>query len=263
MIDFLIAAAREAMASPNFWMFFAIGFVAQIFDGTLGMGFGVLSSTTLTAMGYPRAAVSGAVNGAKIFTGLASGAAHIYFGNVDWRIFLRLVLGGLAGAVPGAFLVGHAHTNWLGVALSLYLIGVGIFLIWKVAHADARTPSAGQHVRIGIAGGFLEAISGVWGPLVTSTMVATGTAPRKIVGTVNLAEFVIAFVVLLMLAKHINETGLGGSILALVAGAVLAAPFAARLTVALPRKQLIYGVGALVISTSLIRLVRDIDKIIG
>jgi uncharacterized protein len=266
MIDSLIQFAQQVYESPNFWMFFAIGFVAQVFDGAIGMGFGVISSTTLTVMGYPRASVSGTVNGAKIFTGLASGLSHLYFGNVDWKMFGRLVLGGLVGAVPGALLVGHAHNNWLGIAIGIYLIGIGTFIIARVARMDEAPPLAStpaRHVPIGAAGGFLEAISGVWGPLVTSSMVAQGSDPRKVVGTVNLAEFVIAIVVLLLLVEHIGAAGLGASVAALVAGALVSAPFAARLTTKLPRKSLIYAVGGLVIITSLVRIIRDLEKIIG
>jgi uncharacterized protein len=258
MLDQLYQIASDALSAPNFWMFFAIGFIAQIFDGALGMGFGVISSTTLTALGYPRAAVSGAVNGAKIFTGLFSGAAHIYYRNIDWKLFGRLVLGGLIGAIPGAFLVANAKGIWIGLFMSSYLILVGIIIIRHSYKPHHQHTTSVRTVGVGIAGGFLEAISGVWGPLVTSTMVAMGSTPRTVIGSTNLAEFVIAIFVFAVLVHHIELATIGFSVIALALGAFLAAPIAAKLTTEIPRRALMISVGILVIVTSLFRMARDV-----
>ncbi len=258
MLDQLLQIVANTTSAPNFWIFFAIGFVAQVFDGALGMGFGVISSTTLTALGYPRAAVSGAVNGAKIFTGLFSGAAHIYYRNIDWKLFGRLVLGGLIGAIPGAFLVANAKGLWFGLMMSAYLILIGAIIIRQSykPHHQHTTPI--RTFGVGIAGGFLEAISGVWGPLVTSTMVAMGSTPRTVIGSTNLAEFVVAIFVFAVLVHHIELTTIGYSVIALALGAFIAAPIAAKLTTEIPRRALMISVGILVIFTSLVRIARDI-----
>ena len=259
MIDQLTAFAQQTVESPNFWMFLAIGFIAQIFDGAIGMGFGVISSTTLTFMGYPRAAVSGAVNGAKVFTGLASGMSHIWHGNIDWRLLARLVAGGLAGAIPGALLVGHVKNPWVGVGLGVYLVGVGLFIILRAKTGDERKAAVpSRQYFIGISGGLLESISGIWGPLVTGTTVASGVDPRKAIGTVNLAEFFVAIAVVTVLSEHIAEHGLGTSVAALVVGALVSAPLAARITTRVPRNLLVYAVGGLIVLTSLVRIARDL-----
>jgi uncharacterized protein len=263
MLDQLLQIASDTVRAPNFWMLFAIGFVAQIFDGALGMGFGVISSTTLTALGYPRAAVSGAVNGAKIFTGLFSGGAHIYFRNIDWKLLWRLVLGGLIGAIPGAFLVANAKGIWVGLLMSSYLILVGIFIVRHSYKPHHQNTTPARTVGVGVAGGFLEAISGVWGPLVTSTMVALGSTPRTVIGSANLAEFIVAIFVFAILVHHVEFSTIGLSVIALALGAFLAAPVAAKLTTEIPRRALMMSVGILVIVTSLIRMARDVAPLLG
>ncbi len=259
MIEHLLQIAQNAISAPNFGIFFAIGLLAQLFDGALGMGFGVISSTTLTALGYPRAAVSGAVNGAKIFTGLASGASHIYYRNIDWKLFAQLVVGGLLGALPGALLVARSNGLWISLLISSYLILVGIFIVHKARQPHKLLTTTRRSIGVGVAGGFLEAVSGVWGPLVTSSMVALGSTPRTVVGTANLAEFVIAVFVFAILVHHIELATIGYSVIALALGALVAAPIAAKLSTEIPRRALMMGVGLLVILTSSIRIARDLS----
>ena len=61
----------------SWWLFFAVGFGAQLVDGTLGMAYGVLSNTALMAIGLPPAHASALVHTAEIFTTSASAASHI------------------------------------------------------------------------------------------------------------------------------------------------------------------------------------------
>lgn len=258
MLDYLLHIGQNVLSAPGFWMFFGIGFIAQLFDGALGMGFGVISSTTLTALGYPRAAVSGAVNGAKIFTGLSSGLSHIYYRNIDWKLFGLLVAGGLLGALPGAMLVAKQNGLWMNLAISSYLIVVGIFIVRKAHQPHKQMTTAPRSFGVGVAGGFLEAVSGVWGPLVTSSLVALGSTPRTVIGTVNLAEFVVAIFVFAVLVHHIELATIGYTVIALTLGALVAAPFAAKLSTSIPRRALMMGVGILVIITSSIRIARDL-----
>ena len=53
------------------WMLFALaGSVAQLVDGSLGMGFGLTSSTLLLTLGASAAVASAAVHAAEIGTTL-------------------------------------------------------------------------------------------------------------------------------------------------------------------------------------------------
>lgn len=247
-----------AALDPATWLFALIGAVAQLFDGVLGMGFGVISSTALTAVGYPREVVSASVNGAKMFTGLAGGASHIWYRNIDWRLFAILCAGGVIGGAFGAFLLRNgADGQWVGPFISAYLIGAGVYIILQATREERHRNSGGRTGAIGFAGGLLEAISGVWGPLVTSSLVALGVPPRFAVGTGNLAETVIAVTVFSLLVHHVGLENLSQAVLGLLVGALIASPIAARLTVKAPKRRLMVGVGVLVIATSVIRLVRD------
>jgi uncharacterized membrane protein YfcA len=90
----------------NWWLFFAVGFIAQLIDGALGMAYGLLSNAVLLAIGLPPAQASALVHTAEIFTTSASATSHIYHRNVDWRMVARLVPGVL-GAILGAWILSN------------------------------------------------------------------------------------------------------------------------------------------------------------
>jgi uncharacterized membrane protein YfcA len=89
----------------EFWIFLCVGFFAQLIDGALGMGYGVISSVVLLASGVPPAHTSASVHSAKLFTTAASGASHLLHGNVDRRLFWFLSLAGGVGGILGALIL--------------------------------------------------------------------------------------------------------------------------------------------------------------
>lgn len=85
----------------NFIVLAIVGLAAQLVDGSLGMAYGVTSSTLLLAVGVAPAAASAAVHFSEIGTTLVSGISHHKLGNVDWRLgaqhfLVHLVDGDLA-----------------------------------------------------------------------------------------------------------------------------------------------------------------------
>ena len=86
-------------------IFIAIaGAAAQLVDGGLGMGFGVTSTTVLILLAsLGPAQASAVVHTAEVGTTLVSGLSHWRFGNVDWKVVLRL-------GVPGA--IGFPAGSW-------------------------------------------------------------------------------------------------------------------------------------------------------
>ncbi|HEY4545784.1 MAG TPA: sulfite exporter TauE/SafE family protein [Pedomonas sp.] len=241
--------------ASDFLLFIAIGFVGQLFDGALGMGFGVISYTVLTSLGIPYTVVSASVNGAKIFTGAVSGAAHIRHKNVDWGMFRLLAAGGAVGGVLGVAMLTQVSGDIIRPIIAIYLTFVGFYIILRAFRAVTSHVSKKRTAGIGAAGGFLEATAGVWGPLVTSNMIASGSQPRYAVGTANLAEFVVALVVSLMLIPHIGIENFSKAVIGLLIGAFMAAPVAARFARQLRARTLMIGVGLMVIVTSLYRLI--------
>ncbi|MGI3230764.1 sulfite exporter TauE/SafE family protein [Streptomyces sp. GTA36] len=76
------------------------GLGAQLVDGSLGMAYGVTSTTLLLSMGTNPAAASATVHLAEIGTTLMSGASHWRFGNVDWKVVAKIGVPGAVGAFP-------------------------------------------------------------------------------------------------------------------------------------------------------------------
>ncbi|MCD0488693.1 sulfite exporter TauE/SafE family protein [Pedobacter sp. MC2016-14] len=234
------------------WMLLA-GFIAQMVDGALGMGYGVISTTVLLSTGLNPAAISGSIHTAEMFSSGASGFSHYKFGNINKKLFKTLLLPGVLGAVIGATLLvylGEAYGSWLRPVLSVYtlLLGARILLnAFKKRNESRKVKHAGW---LAGAGGFLDSFGGGgWGPLVTSTLIAKGKTPRYIIGTVSLTEFFVTlgsaltFFVLLG-TSHIQ------TIAGLIIGGLLAAPIAARLAGKLNTKTILILVGVLVIISS-------------
>ena len=170
----------------EFLTLIGIGFLAQLVDGALGMAFSLISTTALLSLGMPPVQASAAVHTAEVATTGASGLSHLFHQNVDRRLFLTL-------GVPG----------------------------------PTRTRESGYAAPLGLVGGFLDAIGGGgWGPMVTSTLIGSGHAPRKVIGSVNAAEFFITVAVattffIELATAHVEH------IAALIIGGLLAAPAAA------------------------------------
>src|SRR5262245_25206281 len=100
------------------------GFAASFVDGALGMGFGPTSSSILLTTGLTPAATSTTVNLAKVVTGVAGGAAHWRFGNVDRRLVLRMAVPGVVGAVVGVTVLANIDGDSLRPYLSALLLVV-------------------------------------------------------------------------------------------------------------------------------------------
>jgi uncharacterized protein len=246
----------DILSSQTFWIFAIIGFVAQMFDGALGMGFGVISYTVLTLLGVDPKVTSATVNSAKIFTGSAASISHIWQRNIDWKMLQKLALGGIIGAMMGVAVLTQMPVNLLKILMAIYLMGVGAYIIFSAtAHVHIGTSTRRTYAIAG-SGGFLEAVAGVWGPLVTSNMIASGSNPRHVIGSGSVAETAVAVAVTIALAIHVDLAHMASTLIGLVAGALVAAPLAARFTKRLPLRSLMVAVGTLVIVTSLARLVQ-------
>ncbi len=246
------------------WMLLA-GFLAQMVDGALGMGYGVISTTMLLSTGLNPAAISGSIHTAEMFSSGASGFSHYRFGNINKKLFKTLLLPGVLGAVGGALLLsylGEEYGNWLRPVLSLYTLLLGTRILinaFKKRNESRKVKHAGW---LAGAGGFLDSFGGGgWGPLVTSTLIAKGKTPRYIIGTVSLTEFFVtlgsALTFFVMLGTSHIETIAG-----LIIGGLIAAPLAARLTGKLNTKSMFIGVGVLVIATSLRTIIKTISNLL-
>lgn len=243
----------------DFLTFMAIGFLAQLVDGALGMAFGVISTGALIFFGVPPAAASAGVHAVETVTTAVSGTSHAIARNIDWRLFARIAVPGVAGAIAGAWLLTSLPVDVARPFIQAYLGVLGLWIFWRGlrhVHAERRPRVVAP---LGLAGGFLDAAGGGgWGPIVTSNLIIQGGTPRTVIGTVNAAEFFVtasaATSFLLLLGWEVVTTATVG----LLAGGVLAAPFGAILARRLKPDTLMLLVGAVLAITSAVGLLRVI-----
>lgn len=241
----------------EFWVYMAIGFLAQIVDGTLGMAFGIIVSSSLLAFGATAAFASAAVHMAEVATTGASALSHAWHRNVDWRQFVRLSVAGVIGGVLGAYvLVDLLPKELVRPLVAAYLLGMAALIFERLLRRKARAAKI-PAIPLGFAGGFLDAIGGGgWGPMVASSLLASGDEPRRSVGTANAAEFFVAAAVSAAFLATLDFSELWCDVLAVVLGGIAAAPFAGWLVRVMPSRIAMILVGSIVLGLSLFNFVR-------
>lgn len=257
----------------------AAGFFAQLIDGSLGMGYGVSSTTLLLTVGLAPALASASVHLAEIGTSGISGASHWRLGNVDMRVLFLLGIPGAIGAFLGAVVLSNLTLDAARPWVSIVLLILGAVIVFRFLHMRRRAalegrpavlepgrqaPSATATRRrpwmlapLGVAGGFLDASGGGgWGPVVTSTLMATGRLrPRTIIGTVSGAEFMVAIAASIGFLLALGTAGIRWDIVAMMlVGGSIAAPVSAWLVRKFDDRALGTAVGAIIILLNIDRL---------
>ncbi len=229
------------------WILFALaGSLAQLVDGMLGMGFGLLSSTLLLTLGASAALSSTAVHISEIFTTLASGASHWHAENIDKNVLIRLAIPGGIGAFLGATFLSFIDLSNGRIFISTLLLFLGFLLLYRNLFSNQQAniveiKNPRFLTYLGFTGGFVDAAGGGgWGPLVTPTLLSTtSTEPRKVIGTVSASEFIVAVAASVGFLININRVDIDWSVVGgLALGGTLMAPLAARIVRKLPRKKL-------------------------
>lgn len=251
---------------PSLILLALVGLGAQLVDGSLGMAYGVTSTTLLLAIGTNPAAASATVHLAEIGTTLASGVSHWRFGNVDWTVVLRIGLPGAVGAFAGATFLSWISTGIAAPVMALILLALGLYLLIRFTVRGVSTRRLGQPLRrrflapLGLFAGFVDATGGGgWGPVGTPALLASGRiAPRKVIGSIDTSEFLVA-----LAASAGFFLGLGGGAIvpsmaiALLLGGLVAAPIAAWLVRHVPPRILGSAVGGLIVLTNARSLLRS------
>lgn len=248
---------------PNeFYAMLFVGFIAQLVDGAVGLGYGITCATSMMLFGVKLPAISGSIHTAEMFSSAMSGYSHYKFGNVNKKLLWWLVIPGVVGAVCGASLLIYLGNKYEMIAysvLAVYTMIIGIRLIILAFRKTPKKEKLKHTGFLGFAGGFLDAFGGGgWGPIVTSTLLAKGRKSSYVVGTVSLAEF---FVTLAAAITFFSSLGVSHwyIIVGLILGGTIAAPLAAKLAGRLPQKTALLAVAALVIVFS----VRTLIKVLG
>jgi uncharacterized membrane protein YfcA len=253
---------RGRATMDTFLIFLLVGFAAQIVDGSLGMAYGVVSSTVLISLGVPPATASASVHAAEMFTTAASAGSHAAHRNVSWRFFFPLAAAGIVGGVLGAYVLTSIDGDTIKPYVVAYLSLMGAMIIWRAFRKrKTRHVQRGWAAPLGLVGGFADAVGGGgWGPTVTSTLVGAGKEPRLAIGTVNTAEFFVTTAIsvtflVALLTGHWEEVGAlqdhAAAVGGLVVGGLCAAPLAGYVTKVIPVKPMTWIVGVVVVALAL------------
>ena len=133
----------------------------------------------------------------------------------------------------------------------LYLTAIGLYLLVRGIMYPPKLKEAKFVAPLGLVGGFLDAAGGGgWGPVVTSNLLIQGADPRKVVGTVNSAEFFLTVTISAAFIYHLGVADLAGATLGLLIGGLLAAPLGAWAAKHFPAKQMLILVGVVLTLTS-------------
>lgn len=241
---------------PDFLLYIAAGFVAQMIDGALGMAYGVSASSLLMAFGVPPAATSATVHAAECFTTGASAISHHAFGNVDKFLFRRLLIPAVIGAVIGAYLLSSIDGDVLKPYVSGYLILIGLLIIGKAFRQIPPRNVTTHLTPLGFFGALVDSMGGGgWGPIVASNLIVRGNDVRITVGSVNAVEFFVTLAASITFLLTIGLTH-WSIILGLALGGVIAAPFGAWAAKRIPHKPFMVLVGVLVTALSVRNLLK-------
>jgi uncharacterized membrane protein YfcA len=247
----------------TFLLFLMVGLLAQAVDGALGMAYGVISTSVLLAFGVPPATASASVHGAEVFTTAASAGSHVAHRNVDWRVFVPLAIAGMIGGALGAYVLTGIDGDVVKPFIIAYLAVIGVWILWRTRkrRETRRIRPAWITAPLGLVGGLFDAIGGGgWGPTVSSTLMGAGAEARRVIGTVNSAEFLVtctisATFVWALLSGRWSDVGAlhdhAAAVAGLVVGGLIAAPFAGHIVKRVPQRALSYAVGGLLICLSI------------
>ena len=235
-----------------------VGFVAQLVDGSLGMAYGVTSTTLLLAIaGLTPALASTVVHISEVGTTLASGVSHWRFGNVDWGKILWLAIPGGIGAFVGAtVLVRFIDAAAAEPIVAIFLFLLGAYVLARFAFN--RTTNVVQNLPIpraflsplGLIAGFLDAVGGGgWGPISTPTLLSSGRMePRRVVGTVDTSEFIVALAASIGFLISLSFAQVPWEVVGvLLLGGLVAAPIAAWIVRHLNARVLGTAVGGFIL----------------
>ena len=247
-----------------------VGMLAQLVDGSLGMGYGVTSSTLLVLAGLTPAAASASVHFSELGTNLASGLAHWRLKNVDWRVVGRIAGPGAIGAFLGATVLSSLSTEAAAPVMATILALLGAYLLVRFVLGIRPRMSGRPGMRLlaplGLFAGFVDATGGGgWGPVATPALLTDGRLePRKVIGSVDTSELAVSLAASLGFLVGLGAAGISWTLaLALLAGGLVAAPLAAYLVRLAPTHLLGVAVGGMILLSNVRTLLRSADAADG
>ncbi len=181
---------------------------------------------------------------------------------------MPLAVPGAATAFAGAVLLTSIPGDLAKPYVSAFLLLLGVYVFVRFAlGVGIRRSCPKRALRrrwlapLGAVAGFLDAMGGGgWGPVTTSTLVASERMePRKVIGSVDTAEFLVAVAASIGFLLGLGSQAINWSwVAALLAGGVIAAPIAAWLVRSLTPRLLGTGVGLVLVLTNSNTLLKEL-----
>jgi uncharacterized protein len=284
-----------AEMSINLFLLLGIGGVVGFLSGVFGVGGGFLMTPLLIFIGIPPAVAVGTQASQILASSLSGVMAQMRRGNVDVRMGMVLVAGGLVGAVLGVWLfgllrrLGHIDLA-ISLAYVLFLGTVGILMLIESAaawfkvrrrggagftkrhrhlwlhglplkmrfHRSRLYISALMPLGLGVIAGILVAIMGVGGGflMVPAMIYLIGMPTQVVVGT-SLLQITFVTAVTTFLHALNNQTVDVILALALIVGGVLGAQLGSNAGARLRGDQLRILLALLVLAVC-VKLGRDL-----
>ena len=104
----------------------AVGLVAGVISGVLGVGGGTISIPAMVLLlGVEQHTAQGVSLAAMMFTALVGAFIHYRQGNVKLSAVFLLIPGAVAFSFLGAWAAGHVSAEWLTRAFAIFLLLIG------------------------------------------------------------------------------------------------------------------------------------------
>ena len=238
-----------------------VGFVAQLINSSLGMAFGIITTTALVSLAYSAPMASSIVHLAEIATSASNGIFHHKNGNIDKKVFLALSIPGGVGAFIGALVLSSIDLAQSKPLTGSILLVLGLMLVLRYMRLSElpklRKAMKRWLVPLGFFSGMIDAnAGGGWGTIVTTSLHSSSILePRKVIGTSTSARLLVAISGSAGFLIGIGAENIDWfAVLMLALGGLVAAPIAAK--VVARANQLLVGLvtGFLIIELNLRQL---------
>lgn len=231
-----------------------LGFVAQFVNASLGMSFGVITTTGLLALSLSAPTASSIVHLTEVGTSLVTGRLHWRQKNVDPRVVLLVGIPGSLAAFCGALLLTRVDLSASRPYASLVLLILGATIIYRNVRSENQVVVPRRRpyllIPLGLVGGFVDSTGGGgWGTIITSTLTASRTLDvRRSIGTSITARFMVATAgsigfILSLGFSHIYWAAVG----AILLGSLIAAPLGVRIMSRINTRNLGFLTGVLIV----------------
>ncbi len=257
-----------------FLLIFALAFLYEMIDSSIGMGYGTLLTPTLLIMGFEPLICVPAVLLSQAFGGLIASLFHHRFENVsfhpasqDFKIASVITLFGMFATILAALIAIKIPKTALNTYIGLLVLTMGVIILRNQSFSFSWKKMMG----IGILSAFNKGLSGGgFGPVVTAGQILAGQEHKRAIGVTTLAEAPICIMSFLtyvfakmaaessesifsMPVTQFTATLFSNTILnwpltiALILGSVMVAPFGPLVTRILKKEYLHYILGIAII----------------